>query len=393
MVAFSGKKRYDKILLFLALILFKVPFGYASKVDNLQKQIKENQNKLKKIDSLIIKRKGKLKGLRDDQKKILKKIETFDQNIERYKYKVKVYDDKIDMNRLKLRQLEDESDQLQNLTSQKQKLLASRLRAWYKIGTFGVWRIIFSSDSFLDLSQKIKYIRLVAGDDAHSIFGLSDQIKKIRKKKEEIVLVQQKIKKLKQKVIKESKLWKQKKREKEQYLALLKNEQKERQTTIRGLVQRQNEIQKIIKKLERKSYQRFSSNFSSKKGALLWPTQGIISASFGKKSGKAYEKNLNRNKGIVIQVPEGGEICSIYKGRVLYADWCCGYGKLVIIDHGGGYCSIYAHLSDLLVKAKDTVKEGQLFGFAGNTGAVRESQLYFEIRFRGLPIDPIPWLQ
>ena len=63
------------------------------------------------------------------------------------------------------------------------------------------------------------------------------------------------------------------------------------------------------------------------------------------------------------------------------------------MDHGGGYCSIYAHISELLIDSQDRVKEGQLIARVGDTGAVREPQLYFEIRFQGKPFEPLAWLQ
>ena len=139
--------------------------------------------------------------------------------------------------------------------------------------------------------------------------------------------------------------------------------------------------------------QSFSFDFASKKGQLSWPIQMLSDPFSENKAGEGEIKILSRNNGIVIQAPEGQEIYSIYEGKVLYADWCIGYGKLLIVDHGEGYCSVYAHISELLIDSQDMVKEGQLIGRVGDTGAVKEPQLYFELRFHGKPFEPVAWLQ
>ena len=395
MIAFLGKKRYDIFswfILLFSLCFFYNPFGYAEKMDTLQQRIRQAQEKLEAIDKSILGRKKRLKKIQTKEKKVLQRIEICDQFIEKYRHKRGVFDDKINMYQLKQENLHNEINQLQNSLDNQKNLLSLRLRSWYKAGPLRFWRILFGADSFMELSQKITYLRLVAQEDSKLIQNFSSQIKKKRTKQDKIRLYQQEIKELRRKIIEQQTEWITKKEEKKRYLGLLQNEGERHQLTTKELYDQRAEIQNLLTNLRKKGLQHSPlSDFAAQKGQLAWPIQGLIRSTSGNESGES--KVLHRNKGIIIRAPEGKEIYSIYGGKVLYADWCMGYGKLLVVDHGGRYCSIYAHISELLVDVQDMVKEGQVIGQVGDTGAVREPQLYFEIRFQGVPFEPLAWLK
>jgi septal ring factor EnvC (AmiA/AmiB activator) len=99
------------------------------------------------------------------------------------------------------------------------------------------------------------------------------------------------------------------------------------------------------------------------------------------------------NSGIQIQAAEGTPIHAVASGVVKFADWFKGYGKLVILDHGRGYYSLYAQASNLNVSEGQSVAKGQVLGSVGDTDSLVGSSLYFEIRKNGVPQDPLHWLK
>ncbi len=130
--------------------------------------------------------------------------------------------------------------------------------------------------------------------------------------------------------------------------------------------------------------------FPAARGRLLWPTNGKLSARFGsqrKKAGKL------RWQGIVISAKEGEEVRSVHDGRVAFADWLRGFGLLVIIDHGNGYMSLYAHNQSLYKSVGEWVSRGEVIATVGNSGGRTMPGLYFEIRHNGKPTNPLKWLQ
>ena len=79
-------------------------------------------------------------------------------------------------------------------------------------------------------------------------------------------------------------------------------------------------------------------------------------------------------------------------GRVVFADWMRGFGNLLILDHGDGYLTIYGNNESLYKHVGETVKPGEVVAVIGNSGGNPESGLYFELRYRGQPVDPLKWV-
>ena len=92
-----------------------------------------------------------------------------------------------------------------------------------------------------------------------------------------------------------------------------------------------------------------------------------------------------------IQADRGSEIQAIYPGTVVFSDWFDHYGWLVIIDHGSGFMSLYAHAEGLYKNVDDYVTQGELIAVVGDSGDVDQTNLYFEIRRQGTPVDPANW--
>ncbi len=129
--------------------------------------------------------------------------------------------------------------------------------------------------------------------------------------------------------------------------------------------------------------------FPSLRGHLQWPLNGPILANYG--ASKA-EGHLTW-RGIWIGADEGTPVHACARGRVAYVGWMTRYGLIVVIEHEGGYFSLYGHNSSVNKAAGDTVEAGDIIANAGSSGGYDKSGLYFEIRKGTEPIDPRPWLR
>jgi len=128
------------------------------------------------------------------------------------------------------------------------------------------------------------------------------------------------------------------------------------------------------------------------RGKLDWPVHGSVSAPFGKYKHPEFAGEIFR-KGIDIDAPIGEEIRAVEKGTVVYADRFSGYGKMVIVDHGERYYTIYGHLSEIIKKSGNEVRRGEVVGRAGDSDSLAGSKLYFEMRKDGRSLDPVPWFK
>lgn len=129
--------------------------------------------------------------------------------------------------------------------------------------------------------------------------------------------------------------------------------------------------------------------FAKMKGKLPWPTKGKMDARFG----KLRATGDLRWEGIALLAPSGQPVQAIHHGRVVFADWFRGKGLLLIIDHGDGYMSLYAHNQTLLKEPGDWVSIGEAIATVGESGGLSKPELYFEIRSQGKPVNPSQWLR
>ena len=131
----------------------------------------------------------------------------------------------------------------------------------------------------------------------------------------------------------------------------------------------------------------FGGPFAKARGQLPWPVDGRLLARFGTPRGDARLKW----DGVLIGAVAGTRVRAIHAGRVVFADWLRGAGMLLIVDHGGGYLSLYGHNQTLLKEAGDLVKAGEAIATVGSTGGQDTPALYFAIRQQGQPSDPLRW--
>ena len=124
-----------------------------------------------------------------------------------------------------------------------------------------------------------------------------------------------------------------------------------------------------------------------KVGGLGWPLSGSLLASFGGRL-----PDGRRSDGVLIAAPAGTAVKAVADGTVVFADWMTGYGNILIIDHGNGYMSLYAHNDALLRDAGDPVRRGDAVASVGTSGGQERPVLYFELRRNGAPVNPAGWL-
>ena len=128
--------------------------------------------------------------------------------------------------------------------------------------------------------------------------------------------------------------------------------------------------------------------FDTARGRIPWPVEnGSITHRFG-----SHREGEQRWAGLFIAAPEGTEIRAVHPGQVVFSNWLRGLGLLLILDHGGGFMTLYAHAATIMKRVGEFVSSGEVIATTGNTGGISDSGLYFELRRQGKPTDPTPWL-
>ena len=349
----------------------------------------------KKIES----EKRVLSQVKKKESSVIESLSQVEIELERKNKQLKQSTSKLDFVVSEMHKKQAETLRLRESLEQRKAYLARRADALYRWQRGASPFMILNGD--LSLSSLLKrrfYLQSTVAFDREMVQSLNEQAtrqetltQELARKRQDVDAQRRELADVKEAVQKDA----QKKRE---LLASLREEKESRQRALKDLEQAALRLQKMIEELSRRSAGKSSkegpagSGLESMRGKLEWPVKGQVIGGFGKTKHHEFSTEVFR-KGLEIEAPVGEEIRAVEKGKIVFADRFSGYGKMLIIDHGDRYYTVYAHLSDFLKKSGDPVKRGEAVALVGDSESLVGSKLYFEMRKDGRSIDPTPWFQ
>jgi septal ring factor EnvC (AmiA/AmiB activator) len=274
---------------------------------------------------------------------------------------------------------------------------AERLVAFYKLGQLGISPILFSSVSFCDTQQRMGSLERILEHDANAWDTLQNKAKQLEALSNRLATLQQKhnveLSRCKEEMSGIA-------QRRTQRVVLLARIRKDKELTLAVIASSKMSARKLDEST-RSLYKRIGTSenratpgaFLAIKGLMPMPVSGDVVGFFGPyEKGGPYNVTFFRN-GVNIKATPGIPVLAVHDGKVIYSNWFKGYGNIVIIDHGQHYCTLSAQLDQVIKKAGDQVVSGEAVGTVGDTATHAGPGLYFEIRHRGKPLDPIPWFK
>lgn len=291
---------------------------------------------------------------------------------------------------------EEKIDLLRTDKKRRTEIQKATLRRLYKLGQGGLWQILFESRDIHSFLMRYKIIRTLLERDKQIITGFQRQVRKLAAIRSDISSDIMTLAKLKDEGEKRQELvW----FEREKRITLLEKIQRNKVLAMRAtreLEQQNARLTDTIRSFSEPTRAPTVSpdslvlDFANKKGKLKLPVIGGIVGHFGLQTSRQFG-TVTKNHGIDIVASAGSPARVIADGIVRYVGEFLGYGRVVIVDHGGRYHSLYAHLDRFLIAKDDAVKEGTQIGTVGKSGALTECGLHFEIRHKGVALNPIDW--
>ena len=276
------------------------------------------------------------------------------------------------------------ADAVANYNSQRE-LVKTRLGVMYENTSSTMLDTLLESRSILEFFERIQYMSVIAQSDSELINDLNDlklDVEYKRKMQQEAkALLEQKTSDKQERLssLKASRA------ELEDQLSRSKAELAKLEKEEDALLAESKRLQSVIKNLS-KSTKKYAG------GPMTWPLPSsyTITSSFGMRKHPILRK-YKMHTGIDIDGDTGNSIVAANRGTVIMAqyDTSGGYGRMIVIDHGGGISTLYAHCSKLLVSVGDEVKAGGIIAKVGSTGLSTGSHLHFEVRVNGDPVNPL----
>lgn len=394
------------ILLCLALLMCSWRDCHAQKavVRRTDREIESTKSKLEQIEEEIEATDRRARGLKKKELSLVLQIQDIERKIDRSKKTLKNLNGEIADINAEISYINSQLAKLSEKLARKKMILNRRLREIYKRGRLNTVAVLLGSHSFTDLIKRVKYLTLIAAQDKR----LVEEVSQLQYSYEEYRRASQR--KLAQRM--------QRKAELEEEQQKLEQAEKERQKLLRSVKAQRAEVlnaleerrtdrermKKIIAELERRRKEALekarregrelppeTAYLEGKMGSLNWPvSQGKLIRGFGPYMDKITKTRVINN-GIEIKAKDGTEVRSVGSGSVVMADFYRSYGKMVMLNHGSGMYTIYAHLGDIFVQEGDFVTEGQAIATVGSTGSLEGPMLYFELRDGPRAVDPLEW--
>lgn len=297
-------------------------------------------------------------------------------------------------------------------TERKKLDIQRRLLALYKSGDMGNARMAFSSESFPQMLENLRYMRAVVESDRKMIAAYNNRIRQLKGLEGIQQRDVQRKERIKASIEQKTQEIEAEKRTKAGNLAQLRKNKQGYQASLHELEANAHRLQEMVERLEALSRKSYTENnakpvgkggtaplaplpnkgFNLQKGRLTLPVQGTILAGFGKHKHPEFNSYTFSN-GISISASAGTDIHAVFDGRVIFAEYFKGYGNMVIVDHGGGYFSVYAHAAKIFKGTGVKVARNDVLAKVGELDSSRGPMLYFEIRHQGKPVDPAPWFR
>ena len=298
-------------------------------------------------------------------------------------------------------------------TNLKKREIERRLLSLYKAGELGALRMFFSAESFPQMAENIRYMSSILENDKKIFTEYNVKIEELRRLKLSLEQDMARKERIKAGISRKKREIEEEKDKKFAYLVKVQKDRKGYETSLKELQANASRLQSMIARLEALSRRKLSSRhgkqgsrlkplpelppvpdrgFASQKGRMALPVRGDIVETFGKHKHPEFN-SYTFSKGLSIAAGAGTEIKAIYDGSVIFADYFKGYGNMVIVDHGGGYFSLYAHASRITKKVGAEVARNETLATVGDVDSARGPILYFEIRFQGKPVDPAGWVR
>jgi len=375
-------------LVFLAVSLLPV---YAQSVDELRNEQENNQQVIKENEE-------KIQEIKKQEGATLEDIKELAANISRLESELVEIDQQITKLKREVKKAEAELLEAEAKLDERSRILGDRVKTIYENGTVGYIEVLFNAESFSDFLGRLEFLKKIAQQDSNLVEEIKVEREELTVKKQELESNKAKMELLQKRVEANHQELDQQKELEEEKLKELKSNRSEAEKDQAQAEADNKRVEDLIRqKLTPVNRGGSGSNSDSPdlgSGQLTWPVPGYarVSSAYGWRTHPIFG-NQRFHTGIDIPAPTGSKTAAADNGIVIFAGGLGGYGNAIIIDHGQGITTLYAHLNSIEVGSGQAVTRGQRIGGVGSTGNSTGPHVHFEVRKNGSHTSPWAYLR
>lgn len=306
---------------------------------------------------------------------------------------LRALDEQLEAQQGKLDELGKHRAVLDDTLKEQRAALAALLRSVYAMGRNEELKLLLAQDNAADIARMLGYYRYFERARLGEIDAVLKSLDALAQVQHEIAAQNAELEKTRGEQSQQAAQLQSERGVRQQVLAQLDSTLKDQKSRLAALGRDEKALIDLLAKLhdifaDIPAHPVGAEAFADLRGKLPWPLHGEIAQVFG-----VSVEGARAAQGLLIASPSGADVHAVSNGRVVFADWLRGYGLLLIIDHGDGYLSLYGDNETLLKDVGDWVEAGTTIATSGNSGGKSTPGLYFELRYKGKAVDPVPWLR
>lgn len=360
-----------------------------------QQDVSKFQERLAKISQQIEQLRLKIEEGEKKESTTLSRLERIGFNKGLIKKEISLYAIQLEKANRELSSLNKSIPELEAKLDEEKQSIEKILITTYKFGKFNFLQFMLQAENVGAFISENKNLTLLAQYQGKIISNYMENLDQLETAEKELQTKKKEASRLIKNAEKKRKELQAQERKNRALITEIKKNKKLHLQTLEELKVRAQQLLILIEKLLKEEIS-FPINLIplyEKKGKLPWPIEGKVTTEFGLQRHPQF-KTITMNNGIEISPRKNYVIVrAIHPGKVVYSDYFQGYGNLIIVDHGMSYYSLYGHCSDILVKKGDLVKAEHPIALVGDIGSLEGDSVYFEIRFKTKPLNPLQWLK
>ncbi|KTC98248.1 murein hydrolase activator EnvC family protein [Legionella erythra] len=343
-------------------------------------RVTQTKSRLKQLDNQINKLKQTLATAHDKRGTLTRELEGTEKQIGENVRHLRSIQNNMASKQQRINALQAHVNELNKQLAAQQQLLAQHIRTRYKMGEYQPLKWLLNQDDPYTVSRLLTFYQYLV----HSRQTIIDEIATTRKN---LTINQDNLKtelaeqeRLQHKLHAHQQQLEQNKRYHTAVIHTINQDIQSKQHTLSEYQRNKDNLSRLLKTLATESIARPKQPFTVMRHKLPRPVQVARNA-------------VQRlNQGVTFFAGEGTPVHAVYPGKVVFSDWLNGYGLLMIIDHGQGFMTLYAHNQSLFKHKGTYVMQGETIAAVGHSGGLKQNGLYFEVRQRGKAVPPLDWL-